>query len=228
VARDEECGQTPLHIMLDLDMFDAKNAARMIKLRPDVLLMQDVDGKVPLHYVVKDDCHYFEIRDWQEAVELIARKCPAAILVHDHVHGKSPMHDAARYAVPWMVLQTMIQHCPAGVFDVDQEGNIPLFHAADAKGRRHGGKEDAINDVAAGIYNNRDDERNCLSNIYSLVQYDPSLLVRMYFRQGKSTQTDILHHEKCHPEETYKVCAICLPSVASSRKRKRTRDAALL
>jgi len=161
-------GQTPLHTMLDSDMFNMSIAKCMVQLYPQILLMRDVRGKVPLHYAV-DECEYFEDIDWFEAVELLVRTCPQAGLEMDH-NGKTPLHYAVARGTPQCVLQTLITSCAPTLWIPDLDGNIPLFHAARA------------------VYQN---PYHCsLSTLYLLARHEPANLVSLFEHSMKANARD--------------------------------------
>jgi len=161
-------GQTPLHTMLDCDMFDMSIAERMVQLYPQVLLMRDIRGKVPLHYAV-DECQYYEDIDWFEAVELLVRTCPQAGLAMDHT-GKTPLHYAVARGTPLCVLETLLASCASALWIPDMDGNIPLFHAAHA------------------VYQN---PYHCsLSTLYLLARHEPANLVSIVERSIKPKTRD--------------------------------------
>ncbi len=156
----EQNGQTPLHTMLDSDMFDKNIAECMVQLYPQILLMRDVRGKVPLHYAV-DECQYFEDIDWFEAVEMLVRTCPRAGLEMDHT-GKTPLHYAVARGTPQCVLETLVAGCASALWIPDSDGKIPLFHAAHA------------------VYQNR---YHCnLTTLYVLARHEPANLVSLFDR----------------------------------------------
>jgi len=151
-------GQTPLHIMLDLDMFDKFTAERMISLHPEILLNKDFTGKVPLHYAV-DECQYFEDIDWLEVVELLSSACPEAAAVRDNA-GKTPFHYAVSMGMPFMVMRSLFRNCAAAAQMCDSNGNPPLV------------------DASGAIYRNPD--HSVLTTVYMLVRHDPGQLVACY------------------------------------------------
>jgi len=171
----------------------------MVHLYPEILLIPDSQGKVPLHYAV-DDCQYFEDIDWLEAVELLTRVCPQAALLCD-VTGKTPLHYAVTTGTPHRVLETLLRttsavtpHGREALWISDLDGNIPLFCAANA------------------IYRNPD--HSTLSTLYLLVRHEPARLLSILERKSNTTMSNTRNVDTKVVESS----PVLAPS--SSQKRK--------
>jgi len=149
-------GQTPLHVMLEHDMFDKALAELMIQQHPEVLMMRDSTGRVPLHYAV-NDCQYYEDIDWIETVELLTAACPAAGSVHDHL-GKTPIHYAVSTGMPYSVMEILFCNCAEALVVSDIDGTLPFMYAASA------------------VYRNPD--HSSLDAIYMLIRHEPCQVLR--------------------------------------------------
>jgi len=148
-------GQTPLHVMLEQDMFDKALAELMIQQHPETLTMRDSTGRVPLHYAV-NDCQYYEDIDWIETVELLTAACPAAGSVHDYL-GKTPIHYAVSTGMPYSVMEILFRNCAEALVISDIDGTLPFMYAASA------------------VYQN---SNHCsLDAVYMLIRHEPCQVI---------------------------------------------------